>query len=152
MPGFRRRGDRIEVRLNAQQRRVVALALGILDSVDPGEDGDPAAARLAYRAHPDDPEANARFRSLTDGMLSEARRRDREAFAGSLAGASLERDTAEAWLRVVGEARLVLAARLGITDDGWDDGVVPETASPEMLLLELLGHVQDDLVRALMPR
>ena len=47
-------------------------------------------------------------------------------------------------MRVIGEARLVLAARLGITEDGWEDD-----ADPEMALLGYLGYLQDGLVGVL---
>ena len=50
----------------------------------------------------------------------------------------------EAFMRVVGEARLVLAARLGIEDDGWELEARPD--DPEMALLGLLGWVQDSAV------
>jgi hypothetical protein len=50
-------------------------------------------------------------------------------------------------MRVVGEARIVLAGRLGIEEDGWE-----ETASiedPEVAMLHYLGYLQESLVEAL---
>ena len=34
----------------------------------------------------------------------------------------LDLDDAECWMRAIGEARLKVAARLGIEEDGWEDG------------------------------
>jgi len=146
---FRRDGDRIVVELGEQERLVVALSLQVLAGVDSSPIGDPGRERLSYRAHPDDPEADERFRSLTGGMLHKARADDRRTLAGSLQADSIDRDEAEAWMRVVGEARLVLATGLGIEDDGWEQDLNPEHAPRELLLLEYLGRIQDALVRVL---
>jgi hypothetical protein len=61
---------------------------------------------------------------------------------------SLELEEAEAWMRVIGEVRLVLAGRLGIVTDGWEEDADPEQ-SPEMALLGYLGFLQDRLVSVL---
>ncbi|MDX1690320.1 MAG: DUF2017 family protein, partial [Acidimicrobiia bacterium] len=110
---------------------------------------DPAAARLDYDAHPDDERASARFRELTGDQLDAARAEDREQFLRTLDADELTEEEAEAWLRVIGDARLALASRIGITDDGWEAGVGPGDP-PELLLVGWLGGVQDALVRALM--
>ncbi len=147
--GFIRRAGGIEVLLGEQERRVAALALQILEDLDIDRSDDPAVERLSYRAHPDDPEADDRFRSLTAGLLEEARAEDRRRFADTLRKDLLDFEEAEAWTRVIGEARLVLASRLNITEDGWETDVEPEGAPPQMLLLHVLGQVQDGLVHAL---
>jgi len=148
--GFIRRPEGIEVLFGEQERRVVALALQLVEGVDATDTDDPAAARLNYRAHPDEPEADERFRRLTAQLLDDARAEDRRRFADTLRQDRLDIEEAEAWIRVIGEARLVLASRLGITEDGWEDGMDPATASPQMLLLHVLGQVQDGLVQALL--
>jgi hypothetical protein len=151
MTGFVRRGDGIDIGVDRNERRVVAIALRIVEQTDLSDAEEPAAARLGYSAHPDDPDADLRFHRLTDEMLAEARRRDRGICAATLRQNRLSFEEAEAWMRVIGEARLVLGARLGIDQDGWEDGIAPEEASPDLLLLHLLGRVQDDLVGVLLP-
>jgi len=141
---FRRTKGGVSVRLSGRERGILAALPELVAAVDPGE---PAASRLDYRAHPDDPDAEAAYRDLTFGMLEEARRRDRAEFEASLGSDVLTASEADAWLRVIGEARLVLAARLGIDHDGWEHrggGAEPV----EMSLLRLLGAWQDDLVDA----
>jgi hypothetical protein len=145
---FRRTRDGIAVRLDEQERRVVRLARDVVDGVGT-DDGDPAIARLSYDARPDDGEASQRFRELTAGDLDEARRIDREAFLRTIDAQVITDDEAEAWMRVIGDARLALAARIGITDDGWEAGVGPGQP-PELLLVSYLGGIQDALVRVLM--
>lgn len=145
---FRRTRDGIAVRLDEQERRVVRLARDVVDGVGSGDD-DPAAARLAYDARPDDEDASRRFRELTADDLSEARRLDREAFMRTIDATLLTEEEAESWMRVIGDARLALAARIGISEDGWEAGVAPGQP-PELLLVSYLGGIQDALVRALM--
>ena len=82
-------------------------------------------------------------------MLEEARTRDRSELAVTLGNDVLTTEEADAWLRVIGEARLVLAARLGIDEDGWERHAAGDEPV-EMSLLRLLGALQEDLVSALL--
>lgn len=139
---FTRDGATIRVRL----RRLEQQALATLpDLIEHGG----AIDRLAYRAHPDDPERDAEFQALVAGSLAGMRHEDHRRFVAGLAGGVLEGDDAEAWLRVIGEARLVLATALGIDHDGWEEEADPEE-SPEMALLSYLGFLQDRLVTLLL--
>lgn len=103
-----------------------------------GATGDPALARLVPDAYPDDPAAAAEFRRLTEGDLLDRRRDDAATVRATLLHrgeildpATLDPDAAAeesltvelddaataAWLRTLTAVRLVLAGRLGITDD-----------------------------------
>jgi hypothetical protein len=139
---FRRSGTRIRVRLSAEERAVLATLPDVITAVDD------AGGRFDYRAHPDDPEAEDRYRDLVGEDLASGREADRRRYVESLAESTIEPDTAEAWMRVVGDARLALAYRLGIEDDGWEEHHDP-SASPDAALLAYLGYIQDALVRAL---
>jgi hypothetical protein len=150
MPGFVRRGDHIEVLIGDDERRLLSLALRILEDV--GGVDDPAAGRLDYSAHPDDPDADRRYRDLTAGMLDDARQEDRAELAASLRESQISSGQAEAWMRVVGEARLALGARAGLDEDGWEERLSSRDEPPpaEVILVDLLGRIQDGLVAALM--
>jgi DNA-binding transcriptional ArsR family regulator len=143
---FRRTGRGVAVRLSPAEVEILGMLPGMLLSV---ESEEPAAARLDVVAHPTDPAAEAAYRELTDGMLEEARSRDRSEFAVTLGNDLLTPSEADAWLRVIGEARLVLAARLGIEEDGWERHDADDEAF-EMSLLRLLEALQEDLVAALL--
>lgn len=145
---FRRTREGIDVRLGLAEREVLRAIPDLLSSVgDPG--GDPAAARLSPSPYPDDPSAAAEYARLMDEELSRARQDDRAAFQAGMDDhrASLEEEQAEAWLRVIGEARLVLASRLGIQEDGWE-GRMPES-DPGVALLHYLGWLQEQLIDVL---
>ena len=82
--------------------------------------------------------------------MEKARHEDRAAFAACLDRVPLllTEDEAQIWLRVVGEARLVVAARMGIVDDyDWSDRRM--AARPDGAVLQYLSYVQDGLVVAL---
>ncbi|OFW66196.1 MAG: hypothetical protein A2Z12_07310 [Actinobacteria bacterium RBG_16_68_21] len=139
---FVRTGDGVRVHLSKAE---IAVLRGLPEVI--AADGD-AGGRLDYRAHPDDPTAEARYRDLIGEDLNRLRAADRRAFTRGLGRGEVTVEDAEAWMRVVGEARIVLAARLGITDDGWEDDA-RTTRDPEMALLAYLGYLQDALVTAL---
>jgi len=139
---FTRSGDMVQVHLSRSEISV----LEDLPELVAGE-GD-VGGRLAYTAHPGDAEAEARYLDLIGDDLDRLRAADRKAFAGGLGATSITLEVAEAWMRVVGEARIVLASRLGITEDGWEEEA-ERTRDPEMALLGYLGYLQDALVGAL---
>jgi hypothetical protein len=149
MRGFVLRDDEIHLDLVPAEIHLIGLAGHLLAALDVDDPDEPAAARLNYRVHPDDPGADARFRDLTEADLRAARSADRDRFTESMQRGILSIEDAEAWLRVIGEARLVLAARLGIEEDGWEQDPA-EGQSAEMLLLRMLGAVQDELVGVLL--
>lgn len=116
---------------------------------------DPAADRLTPRAYTEDPEAAAEFDRLMLPELATGRAHDRAVFADALARvsagpATLTEDEVFAVLRVMDEARLVMAARLGIDADDWYPGPELEDA-PELHLYHLLGWLQDALIEAAEP-
>jgi hypothetical protein len=81
---------------------------------------DPALRRLLPDAYRDDDEAAAEFRRYTDATLRGAKRADATAVRQGLASIAvmgervLDDEQAQAWLRFLTDARLVLASRLGI--------------------------------------
>lgn len=139
---FVRRANLVELRLSDAERSVLRAASVIAIDGDAGE-------RLSYAAHPDDPAAEARYRDLVDGELDSLRRADRAVFEEVVSGVPVSPELIEAFMRVVGEARLVLAERVGIEDDGWE--LTEPSGDPEMALLVWLGYLQDAAVAALMP-
>ena len=144
---FARRGEEVRVRLSAHERALLRAIPEQLDDIGDASD-DPAAARLEPPAHREDPAASKRFRELVGDDLSRARARDRERLADRADAESLTLEEAEAWMRVIGEARLAIAARIGIEDESWEtDRSLAE--SREGLTLQYLSYLQDSLVRAL---
>jgi hypothetical protein len=82
-------------------------------------------------------------------MLDSARADDLERFEATTGSDHLDLEDAEAWLRVIGEARLAVAARIGIETEGWEE---TRGDSFEAAVLHLLGHLQEALVEVLAGR
>ncbi len=127
-------------------------------------ESDPAAARLAPPVYLGDPEADAEWRRLAGTELEASRRADRSAFESvleavsdslpesaasdreeSVGSAVISRAEADAVLRVVNEARLVLGARWGIETAGDYDDLRPEASE----VLSFLGWLVSDLAEVL---
>ena len=130
----------VRLRLEPVERMVLRTVPAILDT------GGDAGGRLDYSAHPDDPEADRRYRDLVAGSLADLRRADRSGFDAVVHGDPVEPPAIEGFMRVIGEARLVLAARLGIHEDGWEHDVPDD---PEMAMLGWLGWLQEGAIAAL---
>lgn len=146
----------IEVTFLADLPRLLA-GLGAADS-------DPGAARLSPPVYLGDPEADAEWRRLAGSELEASRRADRSSFEvvleavgdslpesaqghpeGALGRAVVSRAEADAILRVLNEARLVLGARWGIeTAEDYDD---LRTEASEVL--SFLGWLVSDLAEVL---
>jgi hypothetical protein len=122
------------------ERTALRSVPGIIDG------GGDAGGRLDYTAHPDDPEADRRYRELVAGSLDDLRSVDRAVFEAVVNGDEVAPESIEAFMRVVGEARIVLASRLGIGEDGWEHEA---PGDPETAMLVWLGWLQEAALAAL---
>ena len=106
---------------------------------------DPAADRLALHAYEDDEDADAEFSRLLTSEVQHGRAADRSAFAltveAGLDGVVLSTAEAEAWLRVLAEARLVQAARAELPGG--------TSSESDQALFDYLSWLQGSLVEIL---
>lgn len=143
------RGNRIRVEMGEEEAKFLRNLPKQLDEVgtDPA---DPAGPRLNQSAYPDDPVASAEYEIATSEALTEARRVDRSTFTATLptdGTVDLDVEQAESWMRVLGDARLTLATRLGIDDSSWEH--MSSAAPPGLQLLHYLTALQESLILAL---
>jgi len=115
-----------------------------------GEVGeDPAASRLEVPVYLDDPEASDEWWRLMRGELDQSRVADRSAFEliveAATAGTVASTAEAEAFLRVLNEARLALGARLGVEVESDYE----ELAEDDRSALDYLAGMQGLLLVAL---
>ena len=132
----------IRLSVGADEQGVLRSVPALLQSEDD------AGGRLDYTPHPDDPVAEAAYRELIGDDLNELREQARASFDDLVAGEPGSPETLEAFMRVIGEVRLVLANRLGIEDDGWE-AEADMQSDPELALLGWLGYLQDEAVGVL---
>ena len=116
--------DGLQVSLGKEELVFLASVPELLASVD-RDPGDAAYARLHVATYPDDQAAQEDLEAITGPDLAEIRGSDRDRFLATIdriesTGGSLSADEAEGWLTVLGDARLALAARIGVTDPGWE--------------------------------
>ncbi len=143
------RNGAVRVQLSAAEVEVLASLPAMLDAVgtDPR---DPAGPRLNQSAYPDDPIASAEFEVAHTAELDSVRTEDRTVFAATVdrsrAGVDLTEDQAASWMRVIGDARLAIAARIGIEDDRWES---QQPTDPQLLMVHYLTHLQGGLIEAL---
>jgi hypothetical protein len=117
------------------------------DLVQGDDDGDPALRRLFPVAYREDPDAAAEFARYTRSGLVEHKSANAGAIAAAVAGdgpIELDAASAERWLPVLTDLRLVIAERLGIVAD---DDPVPETDLGDVY--HWLGQLQSYLIEAI---
>lgn len=139
------------------------LAGQIADLLAPSEtpSADPAMMRLLPDAYSADPDAAAEFRRFTAAELSERKVRNAATVMSDLVEAAtaevafeivLDAESVQAWVRSLTDIRLVLAVRLGITDDS-DAGGDGDSGDEELLVhgevYDWLGWIQNSLITTL---
>jgi len=132
----------IRVELDGWQIVLLTDVVGLVES----SFDDPA---LPVSAYPDLPDDDADYQRLLASERQQARAADQSAMTVTLEAAAdgvvLSRSEAEAWLRVLGESRLLLASRLGVTDSVWEE----DEESQELAVLHYLSWLQASLVDVL---
>lgn len=111
------------------------------------DDTDPALDRLFPVAYRDDPDAAAEFARYTRSGLVDHKSANAGTIAAAIAGegpVELDVASAERWLPVLTDLRLILAERLGIVAD---DDRVPETDLGDVY--HWLGQLQAYLIDAI---
>jgi hypothetical protein len=147
MSRFRATATGVEVSLMSPEISLLERLGSLL--VGAGVDNnDPARERLVPQIYPDDEKASREFERLAGKEHVEVRSADREAFNQGLKAAGREEivltpDEAAAWVRVIGEARIVLAARRHLFERGLPKRPVDD---PEVAFVMFLGVVQEELV------
>lgn len=142
------RGGGVELRLPAWVREVVRTTAVQLRDLYASEtaDDDPAIARLFPTAYLDDPLANLALDERIAGELR-AGRLDAIAVVERTTGARrLTADEADAWVRTLNDARLVLGVRLEVTEETTEDDREGDPAHHHYVVL---SQVVEGLIQAL---
>jgi hypothetical protein len=129
--------------------------VGIDPKATPSE--DPALHRLLPDAFRDDEEASLEFRRFTERDLRDAKVRNAQSVRASLEAdglvVHLSEENIPAWLGFLNDTRLVLGARLDITEENQDELAELDDDDPRAALYGLYGwltYLQETLVQALL--
>ena len=148
MSHFKTVKDGIRVELTPEEKVFLADVLPLLAGV--GASGeDPAADRLNVPVYLDDPAANEEWWRLMGQDLEAGRRADRALFERVVGGDEptvITPDEADAFLRVLNQARLALGARFGIDVEADHD----ELPDHSRQVMDYLGWIQEELTIELM--
>ncbi|SHH01497.1 protein of unknown function [Jatrophihabitans endophyticus] len=133
------------------------LLTGLLDDLGTllaAEDADdPVQQRLFPAAYPDDGDAEAEYRGLTESSLRDERVERIAACVAELARDATVtlggEDVSRRWLQVLNDLRLALGTRLGVTEEPPAIDPTDPEAQP-WLIYDWLTGVQDAVVTALM--
>jgi MoxR-like ATPase len=111
--------------------------------------GDPSLRRLFPPAHEDE-ELEREYRELTHAQLASGRERAIATLRETADRDLLTPEEADAWLRALNDARLVLGTRLDLPEDfDWDGVDSTDARAPELALYAYLSWIQEQLVEAL---
>ncbi|HEX2292747.1 MAG TPA: DUF2017 family protein [Gaiellaceae bacterium] len=143
-----REGDGVRLDLRPEERALLRQVAGELEALLAGQPDDPSLRRLFPPAHEDDA-LEQEYRELTRPQLDDGRRRALETLGETADAGRLTAEEADAWLRVLNDARLVLGTRLDITEDyDWDE-LERDPRAPELAVYAYLSWIQEQLVEAL---
>jgi hypothetical protein len=142
-------GGGVRLELDAEER---ALLQGIgeeLRALLDEQPDDPSLRRLYPPAHEDE-RLEREFRELTRSQLTAGRERAIEILEETAGNELLSAEEADAWLRALNDARLVLGTRLDVTEDfDWDGLDATTPRAPELALYAYLSGLQEQLVEAM---
>ena len=146
-----RRGPDGNVRLDLseEERGLLRQVAEELRELLREEPEDPSLRRLFPTAH-EDPTRERDYRELTRDQLVTGREKSLDLLADTADREVLTSDEADAWLRALNDARLVLGTRLDITEDfDWDAFDQSTPRAPELALYAYLSWLQELLVDAI---
>ncbi|HET9324400.1 MAG TPA: DUF2017 family protein [Gaiellaceae bacterium] len=143
-----RRGE-IRVELEPEERILLRRVAGELEALLLAEDGDDPSLRRLYPAAHDDDRLEEEFRTLTRAQLDAGRRQALKTLAETSGQDRLSREEADAWLRALNDARLVLGTRLDITEDFDWETLEGHPRAPELAVYAYLSWIQEQLLDAL---
>jgi hypothetical protein len=147
-PIERTRSGDYRLRLERDERVLLRMLHAELESLLDDPD-DPDLRRLFPPAH-DDPERDAEYRGLVRDQLVDGRTRALDTLKRTLGGDTLTAEEADAWLRVLNDARLVLGTRLGVTEETTFAELDPnDPESHQLAVYAYLSWLQEQLVAAL---
>ena len=141
-----RKGD-FELRIPEHERELLrSLAPQVREVL--GTD-DPAAARLFPPAYRDDPEAAAEYRRLVGDQLMSAHLAALETLESTVDAARVGEEQLLAWMRALNQVRLLLGARLEITQDGDERPDPDDPRAGAYAVYDYLTWLQDQAIAAL---
>jgi Domain of unknown function (DUF2017) len=139
----------VRLDLDDDERNVLRQVAEEVTDLLEAEPDDPSLRRLFPTAY-DDPEREREYRELTRDQLASGRQRALSVLSETADNEVLSAEEADAWVRAVNDARLILGTRLDVTEDyDWDALDERTPRAQELALYAYLSWLQEQLVAAL---
>ena len=137
----------MRVRLDEHERLLLGELLDELGTLL--EDPDNPELRRLFPPAYADAENDREYQELMRGQLQTGRKRALEVLESTVDQTSLSDEEADAWLRALNDARLVLGTELDVDEDLDWDGIGPDDPhSVEYAVYGYLSWIQEQLVAA----
>lgn len=144
----RTRDGSFRVNLSPEERQVLATVPPMLRSlVESSGPGDPAYERLFPPAYLDDPDKDQVFAEMVHDDLAEARLASAAVLERTANADRLDEEEVGGWLSALNDARLVLGARLGLSE-GTDPSTAAADNRQDYELFRFLSYLVQHLVIA----
>lgn len=145
----RARGGAVRLELAEEERGLLRQVAGELRALLDEEPEDPSLRRLFPTAHAE-PEREREYRELTRDQLVRGREQSLDLLRDTAGQELLTPEEADAWVRALNDARLVLGTRLDVTEDfDWDALDETNPRAQELALYAYLSWLQEQLVEAM---
>ena len=144
----RTRSGEIRVRLPEHERALLREIAAVTRQRLAAEGDDPALRRLFPPAYAD-AERDREYQDLMRGQLQSGRRRALEVLESTVEQSSLSAEEADAWLRALNDARLVLGTELDVDEDlDWNGIGHDDPQAVEYAVYGYLSWIQEQLIEA----
>lgn len=142
---FQRTNDEIRVRLDDSVRALLDKVLEELRELLLVDDTD-TLRRLYPPAYPDDPQANEGYEAIVRDQLLMQRLDDLDTVVGTIHDEAISGEVADAWMRSINQARLVLGTQLDVGET--DEAIDPDDPdASNRVVYHVLSYVLEELTR-----
>lgn len=139
-----------DLRLGEQERNLLrSLGAQLKDVLSSTGEPDAVTRRLFPAAYPDDRDQEDEYRSMVGTELEASLLGAVEVLEATADADHLSPEDADSWLRALNQARLVLATRLEITEEGLERPVDPgDSRRAAFAAYDYLSMLQEELIEA----
>ena len=148
-PVRRTRSGKYEIRLSPAERTLLrGLGPRMREVLD--DEADPARERLFPVAYPDDDDRQTEYRLLASGELLDSHLGALATLEETVDAERLDEESLYAWMRALNEVRLVLGARLDISEEGDErPAVADDPQAQAFAIYDYLTWLQGEIIEVL---
>lgn len=152
---FRRtRSGDYDVRLSDEERTLLRnLIPQLRELIQRGDGDEPSLRRLRPSAYPDDPDADAEYRSLVYSDLDARRLAGLDTLEATAAETRLSEEQLLIWMGTINDLRLVLGTNLDVSEESdlMPAGPADDPESQALVVYSYLGWLLEQIIAEVNP-